>query len=360
MIRTFILTVSDKGSRGERADRTGPAVAAVLPADRYAVTRRALLPDDRAQIASALRTACDSGAFDLILTNGGTGFSPRDWTPEATLDVVERPVPGIPEAMRLASLAITPRAALSRAAAGIRGRTLIVNLPGSPKAAVENLSAVLETLPHGIDMLRQASADCADPLPPVTSSAASSAAPPVSGAAGCAAGCASPADCAAAAAGPESAGRDRPSPVGPDARVVSVNVSERKGTVKHEVPFIELKPDWGIAGDAHAGKWHRQVSLLAEESIDTMRDSVSFDLKNGIFAENINTVGVRLKELPVGTVLQIGPARLRVTQIGKQCHNDGCAIQKAAGTCVMPTEGIFAEVLEPGVVRAGDVIRLVE
>ena len=122
---------------------------------------------------------------------------------------------------------------------------------------------------------------------------------------------------------------------------------------------FELKPDWGIAGDAHAGKWHRQVSLLAEENIDTMRDSVSFDLKNGIFAENINTVGVHLKELPVGTVLQIGPARLRVTQIGKHCHNDGCAIQKAAGTCVMPTEGIFAEVVEPGVVRAGDAIHLV-
>lgn len=355
MIRTFILTISDKGSRGEREDLTGPAVAAMLPADRYDVVRRALMPDDRTQIAAVLREACDSGAFDLILTNGGTGFSPRDWTPEATLDVADRPVPGIPEAMRQASLAITPRAALSRAAAGIRGRTLIVNLPGSPKAAAENLQAVLEALPHGIDMLRQASADCADPAP----AAVAPPVPPAEFAGGCAgSGCTSASGCALAV-GVEAAGADRPLLVGPDARVVSVNISERKGTVKHEVSAIELKPDWGIAGDAHAGKWHRQVSLLAEESIDTMRDSVSFDLKNGIFAENINTVGVHLKELPVGTVLQIGPARLRVTQIGKHCHNDGCAIQKAAGTCVMPTEGIFAEVVEPGVVRAGDAIHLV-
>ena len=141
------------------------------------------------------------------------------------------------------------------------------------------------------------------------------------------------------------------------AEVVAVNISERKGIRKHEVPYIELLPHHGIVGDAHAGDWHRQVSLLAEESIDTMR-ALGLSLTAGAFAENINTVGISLKTLPVGTLLQIGPAVLRVTQIGKECHND-CAIRKAAGDCVMPREGIFVRVLESGAVKTGDEIKIV-
>lgn len=142
------------------------------------------------------------------------------------------------------------------------------------------------------------------------------------------------------------------------AEVVSVNISEQKGTVKREVPEIQLKLRHGIVGDAHAGDWHRQVSMLAEESVDKLRDLLP-QLKAGAFAENINTVGIDLKSLPVGTRLQIGTAVAEVTQIGKECHND-CAIKKATGTCVMPTEGIFAAVLQEGTVRAGDPVEIIE
>ena len=142
------------------------------------------------------------------------------------------------------------------------------------------------------------------------------------------------------------------------AEVVAVNISERKGIRKHEVPYIELLPHHGIVGDAHAGDWHRQVSLLAEESIDTMR-ALGLSLTAGAFAENINTIGISLKTLPVGTLLQIGPSVLRVTQIGKECHND-CAIKKATGKCVMPTEGIFCEVVIPGRVQKGNQITVLE
>ena len=142
------------------------------------------------------------------------------------------------------------------------------------------------------------------------------------------------------------------------AEVVAVNISERKGIRKHEVPYIELLPHHGIVGDAHAGDWHRQVSLLAEESIDTMR-ALGLSLTAGAFAENINTIGISLKTLPVGTLLQIGTAVLRVTQIGKECHND-CAIKKTTGKCVMPTEGIFCEVVIPGRVQKGDQITVLE
>ena len=124
------------------------------------------------------------------------------------------------------------------------------------------------------------------------------------------------------------------------------------------MPYIDLLPHHGIVGDAHAGDWHRQVSLLAEESIDTMR-ALGLSLTAGAFAENINTIGISLKTLPVGTLLQIGATVLRVTQIGKECHND-CAIKKATGKCVMPTEGIFCEVVIPGRVQKGDRITVLE
>ena len=140
------------------------------------------------------------------------------------------------------------------------------------------------------------------------------------------------------------------------ARVVSVNISEQKGTPKHAVPKIRLKLRHGIVGDAHAKDWHRQISLLAEESIDKMR-RVLPQLEPGAFAENINTTGIDLKSLPVGTRLHIGNVEVEITQIGKECHND-CAIKRAVGNCVMPTEGVFAVVSREGTVQAGDFITI--
>lgn len=141
------------------------------------------------------------------------------------------------------------------------------------------------------------------------------------------------------------------------AAVISVNISGRKGERKTPVPEIRLKKRHGIVGDAHAGDWHRQISLLAEESVDTMRRDCPVPLDSGVFAENINTRGIDLKALPVGTRLEVGETELEVTQIGKECHND-CAIKKAVGRCVMPTEGIFAVVIREGVVRPGDAVRV--
>ena len=143
------------------------------------------------------------------------------------------------------------------------------------------------------------------------------------------------------------------------AKVVSVNISEKKGTLKKPVAEIHLKLRHGIVGDAHAGDWHRQISLLAEESVDTMRALSPIPLSSGVFAENINTVGIDLKHLPVGTRLRIGETEVEVTQIGKECHND-CAIKKTVGKCVMPTEGIFAIVVKEGTVRAGDEIEVLK
>ena len=138
----------------------------------------------------------------------------------------------------------------------------------------------------------------------------------------------------------------------PAATVEAVCVSERKGTRKHPVDAIELVPGSGVAGDAHAGNWHRQVSLLPAEAVDTMRDVLP-ELAPGDFAENVLTRGLDLKALPVGTVLSAGTAELVVTQIGKTCHND-CEISRLTGKCVMPREGIFCVVTRGGVVRAGD------
>ena len=160
MFTAAVITVSDRSFRGERPDLAGPAVERLLRQAGYELKAPVIVPDDPERIRAALLAAAEADTA-LIVTTGGTGFSPRDVTPEATLSVVERRTPGIPEAMRAASMAITPRAMLSRAEAGIRGRSLIVNLPGSPRAAAENLQAVIEALEHGLTMLRGGPADCA-------------------------------------------------------------------------------------------------------------------------------------------------------------------------------------------------------
>ena len=158
-----IITVSDSGSRGEREDKSGPLIRDMIEAEGFEVVYTSIVPDEFDDIANELKKCADELKTGLILTTGGTGFSPRDITPEATLSVVERETRGIPEAMRYASLQITPRGCLSRSAAGIRGRSLIINLPGSPKAVKENLEAVLGAVSHGMEMLYSAgSANCAE------------------------------------------------------------------------------------------------------------------------------------------------------------------------------------------------------
>ena len=161
MYNAAVLTVSDRCFRGERQDEGGPLVSRLLSEAGYRVASVGIVPDEQAEIERALCNIADNGGVQLIITTGGTGFAPRDVTPEATLAVCERLAPGIPEAMRYASLKITDRAMLSRSQAGIRKGTLIINLPGSPKAARENLEAVLPALDHGLTMLAGEPADCA-------------------------------------------------------------------------------------------------------------------------------------------------------------------------------------------------------
>ncbi|MDR1394765.1 MAG: MogA/MoaB family molybdenum cofactor biosynthesis protein [Deltaproteobacteria bacterium] len=164
--RVLIITVSDKGSRGERADTSGPLAEEIMIRAGYESAGLEILPDEKELLKDRLRAVCDQNLADLILTSGGTGLSQRDVTPEATIEVSEKLVPGLPEAMRAASLKITSRAMLSRAAAGVRGRTLIINLPGSPKGVRENLEVILPALDHGLGILTGQESDCAQPERP--------------------------------------------------------------------------------------------------------------------------------------------------------------------------------------------------
>jgi len=164
MLKAGIITVSDKGSQGQREDLSGPAIAKMLAGAAFCVSKTIIVPDESDQISNAIIEFADREKLDLILTTGGTGLSPRDLTPEATLKVLDREIPGMAEAMRLASMKVTPHAMISRAVAGVRGRSLIVNLPGSPKGATQNLSAVLPALRHAIGKIQGDSADCAAPV----------------------------------------------------------------------------------------------------------------------------------------------------------------------------------------------------
>ena len=162
MYTAAVITISDKGYRGERVDTSGPNLVQLLKEKGFDVTYTSIVPDERDMIKAELCKCCDEQGIALVLTTGGTGFSPRDITPEATMEVVERPTPGIPEAMRAESMRITPKGCLSRSAAGIRKRSLIINLPGSKKASQENIMAVIDPVIHGLEMLySEGSADCA-------------------------------------------------------------------------------------------------------------------------------------------------------------------------------------------------------
>lgn len=159
--KAAVVTLSDKGCAGEREDKSGPLICELIEEAGYETVKTYLLPDEKEEIKKCLCTLCDEQKTDIIFTTGGTGFAPRDCTPEATMEVAERNAPGIAEAMRLASLKITPRAMLSRGVSVIRGKTLIINLPGSPKAVKENLEAVLPTLDHGLAILTGRDGECA-------------------------------------------------------------------------------------------------------------------------------------------------------------------------------------------------------
>ncbi len=160
-IRTAIVTLSDKGARGEREDESGRIIGELVRSVRAAVKHYEVLPDDRDRISETLVRLCDSGMFDLVVTTGGTGVAPRDVTPEATLAVIDRELPGMAEAMRAAGLKKTPHAMISRAVAGIRKQTLIVNLPGSPAAVRENLEVIIQAIPHAIEKIKGDPTDCA-------------------------------------------------------------------------------------------------------------------------------------------------------------------------------------------------------
>lgn len=308
--RAAVITMSDKGSQGLREDTAGDRVVEILEENGWKVEYRTMIPDEFEQIKSELIKCADELKVTLTVTTGGTGFSMRDVTPEATLAVVDREVRGIPEAMRAESMKITPMGMLSRAAAGLRKQTLIINLPGSKKAASECLEAVIGPIKHGVEVLLGESADCATLHLP-------------------------------------------------KGVVKAVCISEAKGTQKHDVGEVMLVADHGIEGDAHAGKWHRQVSLLAAESVAKVQSALDFELKSGDFAENILTEGIELFTLPIGTKMQIGEAEGEVTQIGKECHH-GCAIRELAGDCVMPREGIFIRVTKGGRVKTGDRIQVLQ
>lgn len=161
IFKAAILTASDKGSRGEREDLSGPAIQELIEPEGYTVTEYKIVPDDQETLETEMKRIADEGIADIIFTTGGTGFSPRDVTPEATIAVSDRLVPGIPEAMRAYSMTITNKAMLSRAAAGIRKGTLIINMPGSPKAVKESLEFILPPLRHGLEILLGEASECA-------------------------------------------------------------------------------------------------------------------------------------------------------------------------------------------------------
>ena len=308
MSKVAIITVSDTCSRKEKTDLSGPALKDLLEKNKYEVISYTIVSDEKQEIINELKKSADELKADLILTTGGTGFALRDNTPEATTEVCEKMAPGIPELMRLESSKITKKAFLSRAVSGIRGKSLIVNLPGSSKGAVENLEAILDILPHALSIAcGVGSAECGETK----------------------------------------------------AKILAVCISEKKGIMKKEGPSIDMKIDHGIVGDAHAGNWHRQISLLSNSSVDKLREKLTIELKPGAFAENILTdSGICLYKLPIGTKLKIGTALCEVTQIGKECHFD-CEIRKKAGDCVMPREGIFVKVLNEGCAKPGDYVEIV-
>ncbi len=305
MTSVAIVTVSDKGARGEREDLSGPAAKEIAIRAGWKVEAWSIVPDEKEYIQEKLIEYADHLKVDLVLTSGGTGFAPRDVTPEATLAVVERLTPGIPEAMRLESLKKTPRAMLSRAVAGIRGKTLIINLPGSPRGVQECLEAIVEPLQHGIRILQGQANECGG--------------------------------LQAEAAG----------------RVESVNISAVRGVVKERVEEANVLEGWGVEGDAHGGDWDRQVSIFPLEALDLLPEERRAQVEQAGYMENFTISGIALQRLQAGTVIKLGEAVIRIMQVGKEHKEHGRSY-------IVSREGRFGRVLCGGKVKAGDAVTVQE
>lgn len=297
MFKVGILTASDKGSRGEREDLSGQVIKSMVEKVGWEVKVAEIVPDKKETIIAKLKEFADQLKLDVIFTTGGTGFSPRDVTPEATLAVVERLTPGIPEAMRWASLKKTPRAMLSRAVAGIRGQTIIINLPGSPKGVQECLEVVLSSLEHGLEILKGTAGECA-----------------------------------------------ATSHVG---TVLAVNISAVKGIVKDSVPEARVIENWGLEGDAHAGDWDRQVSIFPEEALAKVPEEKREEVLSAGYTENFTIKGIPLEKLMVGSILRIGECEVEICQVGKEHKEFGRPY-------IVSREGRFGRVLKGGLVKVGN------
>ncbi len=310
-----IITISDKGSRGERLDTSGASIREILEKNQWDVKYYTIIPDEQEQIEDVLKRCSDEMKIPLVLTTGGTGFSKRDVTPEATKAVIEKEALGIAEAMRYESLKVTPMGMLSRATAGIRKHTLIVNLPGSEKAVRECLDAVIKPLYHGVGILLGSASECGQAIEK----------------------------------------KEEASNMG---TVRAVCISEKKGVQKKNVHRANLIENFGIEGDAHAGNWHRQVSLLSYDKVEQFRQAGA-PVVDGSFGENLIIEGIDFKTLPIGTKFKCNDIILELTQIGKECHS-GCEIFQIMGDCIMPREGVFAIVLHGGLINEGDKLEIIE
>lgn len=312
LYKAGIITLSDKGSRGERRDESGPLIEKILKENGIcSVEESIIIPDEKDLLRDNLLRMSDDEKYHLILTTGGTGLSPRDITPEVTLEVGEKNVPGISEYMRVRSFEITPKAMLSRGVSVMRGQTLIINLPGSPKAVRENLEFILPALKHGLDIMTGQSGECGS-SETVTQFLHNK----------------------------------------NKGEIKAVCISEKKGTAKENIKGAKIIENFGIEGDAHGGIWHRQVSLLSYEKIEEFKKAGA-KVSDGSFGENLIVEGINLTGLPIGTLLRVNDVILEVTQIGKECHSK-CVIGETMGRCIMPTEGIFAKVIKGGWVEVGD------
>ncbi|MDR1542090.1 MAG: hypothetical protein LBU32_29760 [Clostridiales bacterium] len=299
-----VITVSDSCSAGVREDSAGAAVVRFLEENSWDASYTCIIPDDADAITSNIIKVSDELGVNLCLTVGGTGFSQRDVTPEATKSAIEREVPGIPEYMRMKSMESTPFGMLSRAVAGLRKHTLIINLPGSKEAALECLSSVLPGLSHAVEtLLSKGSSHQMNPLAESLNSS----------------------------------------------RVIAVCVGKAAGDKKHETPAIFLLEGEGAEGDVHDPE--HQVSILAIEAVRKMQKETPITLKPGAFSENILTEGLETAE--IGDKLRIGNSVVEVTSIGRPCIEE-CIITKSVGECLATIDNIYAKVVIPGTVSRDD------
>jgi molybdenum cofactor synthesis domain-containing protein len=311
-----IITVSDSCANGLREDATGPALARLLDEHGWEVEHTAIAPDDKEAIQACMLYASDELQSELCLTAGGTGFSQRDITPEATKEIIDREVPGIPEYMRCRSMQTGSRGMLSRQVSGIRGKTLFINLPGSRSGAVECYMAVAHALRHAIEMLVEEGSTVHDELDPTPVSFVKAAEAPV-----------------------------------PSSRVTAVCVGPILHEKKNEVREIILTKGSGAESDAFDPE--HPVCLLSSESVKAMQKDSPITLKPGAFSENILTEG--LKDVKPGDVLKVGEALLEVIKVGCGCPEE-CGIRNSVGECSLTNDGIFANVLESGRVKRDDPI----